>query len=309
MQTAALENSFLVDANIVRKGFATRYEPHKLDLMPWGPWEMARLTMRRTHAPAINALWEANEVGHIPSLFEASKVEAIKLVTSNHIESERSTNPALRTDRSNEVFDLPALKILEDPCFERTLDLTTRTLVRSRIHPPPHLAERYNQILKAIGPNKSADAAHILLAENAGLTGFVTMDKRLKNAVRNSKLQLKTKIVLPSDVTNQFGLQSWSDATFQRKVDSSDIFVRQYIVEIAQRKRIGPLKLLATPWVGKRQFKKLEPLRIKAILQTLRRQVRARWLFRSFGATSLWRVVDEQRARDLKRLLSNDVSL
>lgn len=60
---------------------------------------------------------------------------------------------------------------------------------------------RFNELKKATGGNKDADAYHIRCAEHAKAEFFLTTDKKLKNSLVNQKaLHLRTTLVFPTEL-------------------------------------------------------------------------------------------------------------
>lgn len=61
--------------------------------------------------------------------------------------------------------------------------------------------QRFNELKKAAGGNKDADAYHIRCAEHAKADFFLTADKRLKNSLLGHKaLHLRTTLVFPTEL-------------------------------------------------------------------------------------------------------------
>jgi hypothetical protein len=61
--------------------------------------------------------------------------------------------------------------------------------------------ERFNQLKKAAGGNKNADAYHVRCAEHAKAEYFLTADKKLKNSLTNQRrLHLRTTLVFPTEL-------------------------------------------------------------------------------------------------------------
>lgn len=60
---------------------------------------------------------------------------------------------------------------------------------------------RFNELKRAAGGNKDADAYHIRCAEHAQADVFLTTDKRLKNSLVNQKLvSLRTTLLYPTEL-------------------------------------------------------------------------------------------------------------
>ena len=104
------------------------------------------------------------------------------------VELHRAPAPFNYTRVVASYLDRPA-----DPKIRRPSDAKARRqqFFASLSHP------RLNELRRALGANKSADAFHILTAERAGLNVFLTDDGRLLKTVARIKVQLEVRVLSP----------------------------------------------------------------------------------------------------------------
>lgn len=300
----------LVDANVIRKVFACIAEPHALKHLRWGKTERVSVVMRASHTAAVNAPWEAQEILHVPPVFEVARNGSVVLLTSDFLEFEIQQSPPLRSDVSRDLFQLPRLASLNDPSFSVVLDMESPRLQRAAINPPESLRALHAKVLSIIGAEKTFDAAHILTAVHHKIPFLLTMDRKLRNSA--SKLMqsgIPVHVVLPSEFGAIAGTGRANTRDFQRKLHGASIFRSQRIVPLAERTRYGPFGLQATPYKGVERYSNMDDRQVRWALKILREHIWGRKILRSLPLSLLWTHGEVAKMRALTKMRKLPIQL
>jgi len=225
----------LVDTNTFRHAAASGWEHQEDQLTMFGPWLIAHRIFKWRPKPQAEGV--TREIAFVPALGINGAKHSIEFFTHQirDLESWTVKPPVDWVGRSiPQLFDLKSLRTSHD---YSGIVIGDGVPLKQRIqrHVNSIKDKRFLELVKLLGPKSSQDALHILVCEQNGLDGFVTLDGRLKRRFDQvqSKLKSPVKVLFPSEVCQQFGIDPVSDGWFHEGL--GDPFTNN-LVQLFQRK-------------------------------------------------------------------------
>lgn len=227
----------LVDANVFRHPARSEWVVEEDQLVMWGPWLSAHRTLVLQPATlGDNEIMLRREIPFVPALAAVGPKNGVQFFTYQLLEMEgwgikSSIDWEGRSIRA--LFDLQPLRVQHQYCgilFGDGVDLNTRIQnFVGGIREP-----RFLEMIKVLGKKHSQDALHVLVCEQHGLDGVLTLDNKIREHFRNSKSRLNTPVnfFLPSEISERLGIDPTNASWF---APSADLFAKRQ-VQLFQRR-------------------------------------------------------------------------
>jgi hypothetical protein len=220
----------LVDTNTLRHAAASYWEHQEDQLVMFGPWLIAHRKFKWRPKPQSETI--ARELPFVPALGMAGARHNIEFNTYQLLELEKLTvRPSIDwAGRSiAELFSLTRLETRFDYnglLFGDGVPLARRI----RRHVNGITDSRFHELVKSLGAKNSQDALHILVCEQYGLDGIVTLDGRLKRTFEQAQKRLRSPVTVffPSEVCSQYGIEPVGDEWFAEGL--SDPFTNKLVM-------------------------------------------------------------------------------
>lgn len=203
----------LIDSSVLGHGITHETEWISTGPKKWGNVEINSGYLARipVHSP-VNDGRTYNEVRYLPGIAQLAKAGLLQLWSSGELEAERFRQPAGRFGG----YGWYDKNVFADVNIDRIDGLTYLD-----IHDPGKAQQArlslckdqlYLSLVKILGPQNNLDAFHIFTAEKFGLDAFLCIDFKLIRLVRDNAANavfanLKTKILLPSEISETMGLE------------------------------------------------------------------------------------------------------
>lgn len=191
----------LVDASVLSDAVHLR-PAQEIRTVEWGgvsqTWSAAVLEPKGPEAP-----WLQDQIDALPAIAAFAKAGHLQLYTSPELDVELWEGPPDAIRRTSlSLFEGVALAHAPAP-FKYTrvvasyMDKKGDAKARRKQFFAGLSEPRLDELRRALGANKAADAFHILTAERAGLDVFLTNDRRLLNTLAHVKLKVAVRVIAP----------------------------------------------------------------------------------------------------------------
>jgi hypothetical protein len=223
----------LVDSNVLRHGITheTAWIPIKTEATEYwdadgGAGHLARVPV---HSPSKDSRIY-REICSLTAISHLARLGSLELCTSAELQAEQWRHPAGKFSGYGcydlSLFKNIAMKSLDGFHLDLKNPQDTQLSRVASCNDPLYLS-----LLSTLGQKNSLDAYHIFTAERLGLDCFLHIDFKLANKVAQNRakepfVNLKTKILVPSEFAKMVGLRpiapnliSYEDSDFPVRPD------------------------------------------------------------------------------------------
>jgi hypothetical protein len=222
----------LIDTNTFRHPAASCWEHQEDQLIMFGPWLIAHRRFKWRPKPQSEGVMR--EIPFVPALGMAGAQHNMEFFTYQLLKLESWTVRPPRDWAGRlipQLFDLKELRTRHD--YNGIIiggDISLKQRIQRHVNGIKD--PRFLELVKVLGPKGSQDALHILICEQHGLDGFVTLDGRLKRKFEQAraKLRSRVRILFPSEVCCEVGIEPVEVDWFEEALGSNNL------VQLFQRK-------------------------------------------------------------------------